>query len=161
MSELEEKMVAKFSDLKEKLVAKFVELFGYAPGDDYEPRIRNALATICQDEYAEEELVEIVDTSILSNGKAGLVLTVDAVCVDDSANNTSRFIANYEDIDYTYIRKDEFWGMDISALELNMKDGTVNKISIDKLNREKLMDFIDYAMSLGGGDEAGEMKETE
>ena len=39
-----------------------------------------------------------------------------------------------------------------------MKDGTVNKISIDKLDRAKLMEFIDYAMSLYDADEAGEMK---
>lgn len=148
------------SEVKEKLTSKFGEIFGRAPGDDYEPRVRNALKIICQNEYEEEDLIEIVDTSIFSNGISGMVLTIDSVCVDDLGNSTSEFIAKYEEIDYTYIREDEFWGMDISALELNMKDGTVNKISTDKLDRNKLMDFIDYAMSLYQGEGAGE-SETE
>ena len=80
-------------DVKEQLVAKFREIYGYEAGDDYAPRVRNALAYICQGDYEEEDIVEIVDTSIFSNGKAGMVLTVDAVCVNDLANSTTKFTA--------------------------------------------------------------------
>lgn len=98
-------------------------------------------------------MIDITDTSISSNGKSGLVLTVDSVCVKDSANSTSKFIARYEDIDYTYMNKDRFLGMDITALELNMKYGAKYRISIDAINKEKLMEFIDYAISLYQEDE--------
>lgn len=136
------------SDLKSALIEKFEEIFGYKPGDDYEPRVRNALSVICQGKYRKEDIIEIEDTSIMSNGKSGLVLTVDSVCVKDTANFTSNFIAKYEDIDYTYINEDRFLGSDITALELNMKYGTKYKISIFARKRDELMEFIDYAMSL-------------
>lgn len=136
------------SDLKSALVEKFEDIFGYRPGDDYEPRVRNALEIMCQGQYKKDQLIDITDTSISSNGKSGLVLTVNSICVKDAGNSTSRFIAKYEDINYTNMKEDRFLGMDISALELNMKYGTQYRISIDKINKDKLMEFIDYAMSL-------------
>ena len=140
-------------EVKEKLIAKYREIFGYMPGDDYEPRVRNALTHICQGRYKEEDLIETVDTSIFSNGKAGMVLTVDAVCVDDLANSTSKFIAKYEDIHGTLMHEDEFLGMDITALELRMKSDKTYRISVDKMGREKLMRFLDYAAHLARTDE--------
>ena len=141
---VKERMIL-MSDRKVKLTAKFEEIFGYAPGDDYVPRITNALKNICQGWYRESDLVEIIDTSIFSNGTSGMAITIESICVNDFGNSTTKFIAKYADIDSTYIREDSFWGTDITALELNMKDGTVNKISLDKLNRNNLMEFIDYA----------------
>ncbi len=136
------------SDLKSALVAKFEEIFGYAPGDEYAPRVKNAREIICQGRYSKDEIIDITDTSIGSNGKSGLVLTVDSVCVKDAANSTSKFIAKYEDIESTYINEDRFLGVDITALELNMHYGTQYRISIDAISKNKLMNFIDYAASL-------------
>lgn len=141
------------SDIKSALIKKFEEIFGYAPGDDYAPRVNNARQIICQGKYKKDDIIEIEDTSIGSNGKSGLVLTVDSICVKDSGNFTSKFIARYEDIDYTYINEEKFLGSDISALELNMKYGSKYKISIFKRKRDELMEFIDYAISLYQEDE--------
>ena len=143
------------SDMKEKLVAEFKDIFGYAwnAEDAYEPRLLNAKERICQGKYRTSEIIEIVDTSINSNGKEGLVLTVDSVCVKDSGNSTSKFIAKYADIDYTYINEDSFLGVDITALELNMKYGVTYKISITKIDRDDLRAFIDCAKNLYQEDE--------
>lgn len=138
----------KMSDIKMALKEKFQDIFGYAPGDDYAPRINNAREIICQGKYKKDDILDITDTSMGSNGKSGLVLTVDSVCVKDAGNSTSKFIARYADIDYTYMNEDRFLGVDITALELNMKFGTKYRISIDRINKDKLMDFIDYAISL-------------
>ncbi|WP_021168228.1 hypothetical protein SOV_52320 [Sporomusa ovata DSM 2662] len=143
----------KMSNIKAALQAKFEGIFGFAPGDDYAPRVRNALEIICQGKYREADLLDITDTSIMSNGKSGLVLTLDSVCVKDSGNSTSKFIARYEDIDYMHMNEDSFLGVDITALELNMKYGTTYRISIDKINKDKLMEFINYAISLYENDE--------
>ncbi len=136
------------SDLKSALVAKFEEIFGYTPGDEYAPRVKNAREIICQGRYSKDEMIDITDTSIFSNGKSGLVLTVDSVCVKDSGNFTSKFIAKYEDIESTYIKEERFLGADLSALELNMRYGAKYQISIKAISRNKLMKFIDYAASL-------------
>ncbi|ELC8424877.1 YkgJ family cysteine cluster protein [Clostridium perfringens] len=136
----------KMSEIKELLSKKFEEIFGYEPSCDYMKRVNNAKEIMCQGKYNKEDLIKIFDTSISSNGKSGLVLTVDSVCVKDSANSTSKFIAKYEDIDFTYINREKFLGTDISTLELNMKYGSQYKISICSL--AKLKEFIDYAISL-------------
>lgn len=136
------------SSIKEALKEKFESIFGYEPGDDYEPRVRNARSIICQGKYSKDDIIEIWDTSIGGNGKSGLVLTVDSVCVKDAGNFTTKFIAKYADIHYTHINRDRFLGMDLTALELEMKYGSTYKISIDKMNKDDLMDFIDYAISL-------------
>ena len=132
-------------EMKGKLAAKFEEIFGYAPGDNYVPRITNALKSICQGWYRESDLVAIIDTSIFSNGTSGMAITIESICVNDFGNSTTKFIAKYAEIDSTYIREDSFWGTDITALELNMKNGTVNTISLEKPGRQKLKEFIDYA----------------
>lgn len=115
--------------------------------------VRNAVDYICQGNCRKEDVIAIVDTSISSKGKSGLVLTVDSVCVKDSTNSTTKFIAKYEDIDYTYINEDKFLGVDITALELNMKYGTQYRISIDQISKRRLMEFLDYASSLYQEDE--------
>jgi hypothetical protein len=136
------------SDIKDALVAKFKEIFGYEPGDVYETRIRNARSVICQGKYKEEDMIEVWDTSIMANGKSGLVLTVDSVCVNASENFTHKFIAKYADIDYTHMEEDSFLGVDISSLNLEMKYGSTYKISLDAFDRDDMMEFIDYAKSL-------------
>lgn len=138
----------KMSDMKAALIDKFEEIFGYVPGDDYAPRVNNARSVICQGKYSKDQIIDITDTSIMSNGKSGLVLTVDAVCVKDAANSTSKFRAKYEDIDYTSMDEDRFLGVDITALELHMKYGTTYRISMDAINKDRLMEFLDYAISL-------------
>lgn len=143
----------KMNDKKTTLIEKFEEIFGYTPGDDYGPRVSNAREVICQGKYRKDEILDITDTSIFSNGKSGLVLTVDSVCVKDAANSTSKFIAKYEDIDYTYMNEDSFLRTDITALELNMKYGETYRISLDAMNKDYLMEFIDYAISLHQEDE--------
>lgn len=143
-----DKKVSQASAINKKLVEKFKDIFGYEPGDDYNLRVSNAREIICQGRYKKGDMIEIVDTSISSNGKSGLVLTIDSICLKDSANVTSKFIAKYEDINYTYINESKFLGMNISTLELNMKFGTTYKISIDAINKAKLKDFIDYAISI-------------
>ncbi|MNP46834.1 hypothetical protein D3C76_1408590 [compost metagenome] len=82
-----------------------------------------------------------------------MVLSTDSVYVKEATNFTSKFIAKYEDIDYTNINQDRFLGADITALELNMKYGSKYSISIDKLSRRKLMEFLDYAKSLCNEDD--------
>lgn len=140
----------KMSDIKVALKEKFESIFGYECGDDYEPRVRNARSIICQGKYSKNDIIEIWDTSIMGNGKSGLVLTVDSVCVKDAGNYTSKFIAKYEDIDYTRIEEDSFLGMDMTTLNLEMKYGSTYKINIEKIKKHDLMDFIDYAISLYG-----------
>lgn len=138
----------KMSDLKSALIERFEEIFGYKPGDDYAPRVKNAREIICQGKYYSDDIIDITDTSVFSNGKSGLVLTVDSVCVKDAANFTSKFIAKYEEIDYTYINEDRVLGLDTTALELTMKYSTQYRISIDQISKRKLMEFLDYACSL-------------
>lgn len=141
------------SDIKMALKEKFQDIFGYDPSDDYAPRVNNAREIICQQKYKKDDIISITDTSMGSNGKSGLVLTIDSVCVKDAANSTSKFIAKYADIDYTYMNEERFLGVDITALELNMKFGTKYRISIDAISKNKLMNFIDYAISLYQEDE--------
>lgn len=142
---MEEKIM---SSIKEALREEFESIFGYEPGTDYEPRVSNARSIICQGKYSKDDIINIWDTSISANGKSGLVLTVDSICVKDSGNFTNKFIAKYADIDYTHINKDRFLGMDLTALELEMKYGSTYRISIDKMDKDDLMEFIDYAISL-------------
>lgn len=134
--------------IKDALVEKFKDVFGYDPGDVYETRIRNARSVICQEKYDEEDMIEIWDTSIFSNGKSGLVLTVDSVCVNASENFTSKFIAKYADIDYMHIEEDSFLGIDTSSLDLEMKYGVTYQISLEDFDKEDMKEFLTYAMSL-------------
>ncbi|WP_256224184.1 hypothetical protein [Paenibacillus sp. 1_12] len=136
------------SDLKLAFEDKFEELFGYKPWNGDEKQVRNALEIICQGKSKKDEIIAIIDTSISTNGKSGMVLTLDSVYVKDAGNSTSKFIAKYEDIESTYINEDRFLGVDITALELNTNYGTQYRISIDKISKRKLMEFLDYASSL-------------
>lgn len=138
----------KMDDIKSVLENKFVELFEYKPWNEDQKWVRNAIDTICQGEYKKDDIIAIIDTSVSYSAKSGMVLTIDSVCMKDATNSTSKFIAKYEDIESTNINEDRFLGVDISALELNMKYGTTYKISIDKISKRKLMRFLDYASSL-------------
>lgn len=132
-------------EAKKVLEENFQEIFGYEPGDDYEERVYNSLRKICKGSYTQEELVDITDTSVFSDGKEGVVLTYDAICMKDSANSTSSFIAKYKDIDYTHIKEDSFLGLDITALEINMRSGEVYRFSLERPRRGELQEFLDFA----------------
>lgn len=136
------------SDIKQLLKDKFEEIYGYEPIGEESNGIGNALSIICQGKYKRRDVIELEDTSIFGNGKSGLVLTTDALCVKDAGNSTTRFIAKYEDIESTYVNEDSFLGTDITALELEMAYGSTYRISIDGLGKYKLMEFIDYAREL-------------
>nr|WP_083953844.1 YkgJ family cysteine cluster protein [Cytobacillus eiseniae] len=138
----------KMSGIKSALEEKFEEIFEYKPWLEDASWVRNAVDYICQGKGKKEDVIAIIDTSISNKGKSGLVLTTDSVCVKESSNFTTKFIARYEDIDYTYINEDRFLGVDITALELNMKYGTQYKISLDQISKRRLMEFLDYASSL-------------
>ena len=80
------------SDIKSALKEKFEEIFGYEPGDDYAPRVSNAKGIIWQGKYKKDNMIDITDTSISSNGKSGLVFTIGSVCVKDLGNNTPKLM---------------------------------------------------------------------
>lgn len=137
------------STIKEALLKKYEEIFGYIPvEDEYQPRLRNRKEIVCQGKYSQDEIIDFWDTSINLNGKSGLALTIDSICVKDSGNFTTKFIAKYADIDYTHMERDSFLGVDLTKLVLEMKYGSTYEISIDKMDKDDLMDFIDYAISL-------------
>ncbi|MDO4793641.1 MAG: hypothetical protein Q3993_05620 [Filifactor alocis] len=137
------------STIKDALIEKFEEIFEFEPEEEaYAPRLKNARSIICQGKYSKDDIIYIWDTSITSSGKTGLVLTVDSVCVKDSANFTTKFIAKYADIDYTYIKTDRFLGSDLTSLELEMKYGSTYRISLHEFSKNDMMEFIDYAISL-------------
>ena len=135
-------------DIKTALIERFSSIFGYAPGDVYAPRIRNARSIICQGRYSRHDMIEIWDTSICANGQSGLVLTVESVCVNATENFTSAFIAPYADIEEVYIDEDSFLGVDLTALKLKMKHGGIYEISLDQIDLAKLKEFIEYARVL-------------
>lgn len=136
-------------EIKEKLEKKFEEIWNCEAGDTYMPRVTNARDIICQGKYDSDEMIEIFDTSISKKGKTGLVLTIDSVCVKDSANSDSKFIAKYRDIRRTEIVKESLlFGMKMVSLELRMRDHTTLKINLESINLGRLKDFIDYARSL-------------
>ncbi len=132
------------SEIKEALIQKFTEIFGYDPIDSYQPRIDNAYKVMCQERGKKSDIIYINDTSIMSNGKSGLVFTVDSVCVKDAANWDSKFIVKYEDIDYTYHDSSK------DRLELNTKydKSYVLSNTVPRHQKDKYMEFIDYAISL-------------
>lgn len=139
------------SPIKHALLQKYEEICGFPPiDDDYAPRIRNMLKEICNGEYTKDQIIDTQDTSISSNGHSGIVFTTEAICVKDKANSTSKFIAKFEDIDYTYLKEERFLGTDISTLELHMKYGATYKLSITLsiFSLKRMQKLIDYAVSL-------------
>ena len=139
--------IATKKDLHKRLSNKFEEIFGYKPGDSYKVRIKNALQVMCQNKYFSEDLIEIIDTSILHNGRSGLVLTIDAICIKDAANRTTRFIAKYADIKEMDIEQEEYLGSIDDLLNIHMNDGKVYTVSNIPINKYKLKKFLDSAIA--------------
>lgn len=137
--------------IKLALLQKYEEICGFPPiDDDYAPRIRNILKEVCDGEYTKDQIIDFEDTSVSSNGRSGVVFTTEALCVKDKGNSTSKFIAKFEDIDYTYLNEERFLGVDISTLELHMKYGATYKLSITMsiFSLKRMQRLIDYAISL-------------
>ena len=130
---------------RSELESKFAEIYGYSAGDSYEIRIFNALESICRGQCREEEIIEIFDTSVFSNGKAGLVLGCDSIYVNDVANFTPKFNLQYSDIAEMKIEGDRFLGLDLTALIITSKSGREYKVSINPSGLEKLKSFLEYA----------------
>lgn len=133
---------------RELLIAKYSELRGYEHfEEEWEPRIKNMLAIVCQGKFQREDILFLKDTSITSNGGSGIVFTSNAICVKDLANSTSRFIAYYRDIEYCWMEEYNFLGQDVSRLELHMRSKAVYRLSIclHGLDLEKMHDLIEYA----------------
>lgn len=138
-------------NMKKLLIEKYEEITGFEPiEEDYVPRIRKMLSTICKGRYTREQIVDCNDTSILSNGASGMVFTTEALCVKDTGNSTSQFIARFKDIRYCSMDEDSFLGVDISAVKLHMRSGAVYRLSttLDGLDLEQMKEWIEYAMQL-------------
>ena len=70
--------------MKKLLIEKYEQITGFEPiEEDYMPRIRKMLSTICKGRYTKEQIVDSNDTSIFSNGASGMVFTTEALCVKD------------------------------------------------------------------------------
>lgn len=136
------------SSKEEALIIKFNEIFNYEAGDDFMPRIKNARKHICQGKYKMEKMIRIFDTSVLSNGKSGLVLTTDSVCVKDSANYTSKFIAKYEDISSVYLNEEPSTGSELSSIDLEMSYRCCYQISILEKDKCLILEFLEFAKEL-------------
>lgn len=139
------------TSFKQAILDKYEEVSGYPPiVDDYMPRIKNMLKEICNGQYKKDQIIDTNDTSISSNGHSGIVFTTEAICVKDSGNSTSKFIAKFEDIDFTYLKEERFLGVDISTLELNMKFDVTYQLSttLSGFSLKGMQELIDYAISI-------------
>ena len=137
--------------MKKLLIEKYEQITGFEPiEEDYAPRIRKMLSTICKGRYTKEQIVDSNDTSIFSNGASGMVFTTEALCVKDAGNSTSQFIARFKDIRYCSMDEDSFLGVDISAVKLHMRSGAVYRLSttLDGMDLEQMKEWIEYAMQL-------------
>ncbi len=146
-------------NMKKLLIEKYEEITGFEPiEEDYMPRIRKMLSTICKGRYTKGQIVDSNDTSIFSNGASGMVFTTEALCVKDKGNSTSQFIARFKDIRYCSMDEDSFLGVDISALKLHMRSGAVYRLSttLDGMDLEQMQEWIEYAMQLHNQDEEAE-----
>lgn len=133
---------------KEALIIKFKEIFNYEAEEDFMPKSKNARKYICQGKYKMDELIKIFDTSVLSNGKTGLVLTKDSVCVKDSANYTSKFIVKYEDINKVYLNEEHSIGSELSSIDIELRYGKHYQVSILDEKQSQILEFIEFAKEL-------------
>ncbi len=129
------------------LSAKFVECFGHE-GDT--SKSYEASEYICKDYYCmTSEVIHVWDTSIMSSGKAGVVLAVDAIHVKDVSNYTTHFCARYTDIDDVYYEYNSALGMDLPSVNIRINDGSIYKINLKRtINLDCLLEFLKYAISL-------------
>ena len=137
--------------IKSLMIEKYSQITGFEPiVDDYEPRIKRMLSTICQGRYSKEQIVDTRDTSIFSNGASGIVFTTEALCVKDAGNSTSQFIARFKDIKYCSMDEDSIFGVDISAIKLYMRSGAVYKLSTTLLNMDiaQMQELIENAIQI-------------
>ena len=138
-------------NIKELIIEKYHQITGFEPiVEDYEPRIKKMLSTICRGRYSKEQIVDSNDTSIFGNGASGMVFTTEALCVKDAGNSTSQFIARFKDIKYCSMDEDSIFGVDISAIKLHMRSGAVYRLSttLDGLDLAQMQELIEHAMHL-------------
>ncbi len=150
-------------NVKELIIERFSQITGNEPiVDDYEPRIKRMLSTICKGRYVKEQIVDTHDTSIFSNGASGIVFTTEALCVKDAGNSTSQFIARFKDIKYCSMDEDSIFGVDISAIKLHMRSGAVYRLSttLANMNLDQMQALIEHAMHLYDLDGEAENSQT-
>ena len=143
---------------KQLLIEKFKEAYNKEPSNLYTPNQfspsgylpskPDASYVICQGEYDYDEIIEIFDTSISGNGKSGLALTTDSICVKDGGNYSSKFIAKYKDIERLDHRYTKFFRSYMYVLEIHMKYGRKYEVSVERYEPEKLQKFIEHAMEI-------------
>ena len=138
-------------NIKKLIIEKYHQITGFEPiVENYEPRIKKMLSTICRGRYSKEQIVDSNDTSIFGNGASGMVFTTEALCVKDAGNSTSQFIARFKDIKYCSMDEDSIFGVDISAIKLHMRSGAVYRLSttLDGLDLAQMQELIEHAMHL-------------
>ena len=138
-------------NIKELIIEKYHQITGFEPiVEDYEPRIKKMLSTICKRRYSKEQIVDSNDTSIFGNGASGMVFTTEALCVKDAGNSTSQFIARFKDIKYCSMDEDSIFGVDISAIKLHMRSGAVYRLSttLSGMDLAQMQELIEHAMHL-------------
>jgi hypothetical protein len=138
-------------NIKKLIIEKYHQITGFEPiVENYEPRIKKMLSTICKGRYSKEQIVDSNDTSIFGNGASGMVFTTEALCVKDAGNSTSQFIARFKDIKYCSMDEDSIFGVDISAIKLHMRSGAVYRLSttLDGLDLAQMQELIEHAMHL-------------
>lgn len=115
------------NDIKRALLQKYKEIYncGYIPLF-FEKQLQNAKSIICQGKYSSEDIITIYDTSITGNGKSGMILTVDAVCVKDTL---TKFIIKYEDITDISVTKSRFLRNLFHDIKIKTKYKTEHKYS--------------------------------
>jgi len=146
-------------NVKELIIERFSQITGNEPiVDDYEPRIKRMLSTICKGRYLKEQIVDTHDTSIFSNGASGIVFTTEALCVKDAGNSTTRFIARFKDIKYCSMDEDSFFGVDISAIKLHMRSGAVYRLSttLSNMDLAQMQELIENAIQIYAMDDENE-----
>ena len=138
-------------NIKKLIIEKYHQITGFEPiVENYEPRIKKMLSTICKGRYSKEQIVDSNDTSIFGNGASGMVFTTEALCVKDAGNSTSQFIARFKDIKYCSMDEDSIFVVDISAIKLHMRSGAVYRLSttLDGLDLAQMQELIEHAMHL-------------
>jgi len=143
------------NDIKKALLQKYKEIYNEIYnyneiyGHDYTPlfsekQLQNAISIICQGKYSSEDIIDIDDTSLNWNGKSGMVLTVDAVCIKETFD---KVIAKYEDIADVHLKKKKFLGDLQYTIIFKMKYGSEYTF-LSSNNPKCMMSLIRYAISL-------------
>lgn len=133
--------------IRTKLEQKFIEIFEQQPREyDSEQKIKNACVSICKGRCTSDEVLYLSDTSIMANGKAGLVLTMDSIYVKDTFED---FSIRYEDIESVSYENEKFWGTWQTTFYFETKNSeTYKKLFGSCYVEDELCAFIEYAISL-------------